>query len=112
MSNTTKKSTLYVCLQEDAPELTKDLALWIESNHNNSTWKYWSSEHLIGYVLKYVSEMYLMFPEAMCKGEYGQSYPLFENSGINDEGANLTEFEIFCYNVIAECVRLEQNYLT
>ena len=40
------------------------------------------------------------------------SYPLFEDSGINDEGANLTEFEIFCYNIIAECVRIDQNYLT
>ena len=37
---------------------------------------------------------------------------IFEDSGINDEGTNLTEFEIFCYNVIAECVRIDQNYLT
>jgi len=112
MSNATKNSILFTCLQEDAPELTKDFAIWIEANNNNSTWKYWSSEHLVGYVLKYLSEIYLMFPEAQIKGEYSKSYPLFEDSGINDEGSDLTEFEIFCYNVIAECIRIEQNYLT
>lgn len=113
MSNDKNKhSILYECIKCDAPELTKDLALWIESNKSNENWKFWSSERLVGYVLKYISEIYGMYPESLNKGDYSMSYPLFEDSGINDEGANLTEFEIFCYNIIAECVRIDQNYLT
>ena len=107
----TEHSTLFTCLRDDAPELTKDFALWIESNSDNSTWKYWSSEHLVGYVLKYISEIYVMFPEAVTDGEYEIGYPLFEDAGVPEIGAELTEFEIFCYNVIAECVRLEKNYI-
>ena len=104
-------STLFKCLKEDAPELLKDFALWIEMS-SDENWKFWSSEHLVGYVLKYISEIYVIFPEALSNGEYAIGYPLFEDSGVPEMGADLTEFEIFCYNVIAECIRLDKNFIS
>lgn len=91
------------CIEEEAPSIMKDFNLWMIETNGKKNWRNWDSRMIIGYILDYLSSVYIMFPETLVKGEYTEKIPL-KDPNLKSEN---TEYEIFLYNTFAEMVRVD-----
>ena len=90
------------CVEEEAPGIMKDFNQWMVDTHKKKHWKQWDTRLLLGWMLDYLSSVYIMFPKIQEEGDYSPNIPL----SVSNKGET-TEYEQFMYNVMAEFVRVD-----
>lgn len=105
MSNKKESIPFIKSLLEFAPYITRDFNDWMIKTNNRPDWKEWKSQVLIGWLLQYISQVYIMFPDLLTVGEYNKGFPLDDPN----LPSSITEYERFLYNILAELVRLDNE---